>query len=213
MTDMTAAIQPKADELAADHLLSGPMTITITSVEVKPGTERPVTIWYENDGGLPFRPCKSVSRIFVAAWGPDASKYAGKRATLYRDSSVKWGGMEVGGIRISHMSDIARDLVLALTATKGKKALTTVKPMPAAPVVAPAKPRQTAEEWAATHIAEVGQAQDADALDALQKGAEKAMAKLITSKPELHANVMNAYDRRIAELTPAPQADDGEAGE
>lgn len=197
MTDMTAAIQPKADELAADHLLSGPMTITITSVEVKPGTERPVTIWYENDGGLPFRPCKSVSRIFVAAWGPDASKYAGKRATLYRDSSVKWGGMEVGGIRISHMSDIARDLVLALTATKGKKALTTVKPMPAAPVAAPELTLETARTL-------VEQAPDMAALEQVWK--RKAMAPF---RDELG----DALAFRKSELAPAPQDDDGEAGE
>jgi len=215
MTDMNSVITPKSDQLNADSLLSGPRIIRVTEVLISPGTEQPVTVRYEDDDGKPWKPCKSMSRVLVFAWGPDAKAYAGRYVELYLDPSVKWGGMAVGGVRISRMSHLERDLVIALTATKGKKAMFTVKPLVIEQKQAePApKPRQTAEEWAASHIAEVGQAQDADALDALQKGAEKAMAKLITSKPELHADVMNAYDQRIAELTPAPQADDGEAGE
>jgi hypothetical protein len=37
--------------------------------------------------GRPFKPSKTVRRIMVAAWGPDASTYAGKRMTLYRDAA------------------------------------------------------------------------------------------------------------------------------
>ena len=49
--------------------------------------------------------------------------------TLYRDAKVKWAGLEVGGIRVSHLSHIERDMVMALTATKGKRAPHTVKPL------------------------------------------------------------------------------------
>jgi hypothetical protein len=41
--------------------------------------------------------------------------------TLYNNPEVKFGGVKVGGIRISHLSDIDRDIALSLTATKGKK--------------------------------------------------------------------------------------------
>lgn len=41
--------------------------------------------------------------------------------------------MEVGGIRVSHLSHIDTDLVLALTLTKGKKAPTRVKPLKVEP--------------------------------------------------------------------------------
>lgn len=127
MNDMSSVIVPKSDQLNSDTLISGPITIQITDVEIRPGTEQPVTIHYDGERGQPWRPCKSMSRVLVAAWGPDAKKYVGRSVTLYRDPAVKWGGMEVGGIRVSHMSDLERDMVLALTATKGKRAPFIVK--------------------------------------------------------------------------------------
>lgn len=128
-TDMRGVIVPKSDQINADDFISGPRTVKIKGVSINPGTEQPVTI--ELEGSKPWRPCKSMSRLLVAAWGPDAKEYAGRSVTLYCDPKVKWGGMEVGGIRVSHMSHIDSDLVLALTMTKGKKAPTRVKPLKA----------------------------------------------------------------------------------
>jgi hypothetical protein len=107
MNDMRAVIEPKSDQMNADDLLSGPKTITITKVDIRPGTEQPVSMWYEGDGGKPFKPCKSMARVMVHCWGPDASQYIGRSMTLYCDPKVLWGGMAVGGIRISHMTDIS----------------------------------------------------------------------------------------------------------
>jgi hypothetical protein len=137
MTDMSAAIIPKSDQLNADDLLTGRRTIKITSVAIKGGQEQPVAISYEGDQDKPYKPCKSMSRVLVHAWGADANKYVGRSLTLYCDPKVKWAGMEVGGIRISHMSHIDSALTMALTATKGSRKPFTVKPMEAA-VVAPA---------------------------------------------------------------------------
>lgn len=75
--------------------------------------------------------CKSMSRVLVAAWGPDAKTYVGRSLTLYRDPTVKWGGLEVGGIRISHMTRIDAAMTMALTATKGSRKPYTVKPLTA----------------------------------------------------------------------------------
>lgn len=130
-SDMTPAIEPKATELTADHLLGGPRTIRITSVEIKPGTERPVSISFDGDDGLPFKPCKTVCRVLVNAWGPDASKYVGRSITLFRDPTVKWGGLAVGGLRASHLSHIDGSLTMALTMTKGSKKAFTVHPLAA----------------------------------------------------------------------------------
>lgn len=141
-TDMRGVIVPKSDQINADDFLSGPRTLRIKGVSISPGTEQPVTI--ELEGSKPWRPCKSMSRLLVAAWGPDAKVYAGRSVTLYCDPKVKWGGMEVGGIRVSHMSHIDSDLVLALTMTKGKKAPTRVKPLKAEVVPVKKEPEPTA---------------------------------------------------------------------
>jgi hypothetical protein len=149
MNDMTAVIVPKSDQINADDLISGPMTVTIQGVAITAGTEQPVSI----DIGLPgkvYRPCKSMSRVLVAAWGPDAKQYTGRTMTLYRDPTVKWGGLDVGGIRISHLSNIERDMTMALTATRAQRKPYTVKALKAAPK--PETPPSTPAEGAATDL-------------------------------------------------------------
>ena len=82
---------------------------------------------YENDEGKPYKPCKSMRRVMVNAWGDDGSQYIGRSMTLYRDPKVSFGGMAVGGIRISHLSHIQHDVTMALTSTRSKRLPYTVK--------------------------------------------------------------------------------------
>lgn len=105
MSDMSQVIVAKSDQINADDLVGGPRTIRIAEVKISPDSEQPVSIAIEGEKKV-WRPCKTASRVLVAAWGPDANLYVGRTATLYRDPNVKWGGLAVGGIRISAMSDI-----------------------------------------------------------------------------------------------------------
>lgn len=128
--DMTQFTLAKGQQVNADDLISGPRTITITRVSGNEGNkEQPVAVFFEGDEGKPFMPCKTMRRLMVAAWGPDASTYSGRKVTLYRDPTVKFGGMETGGVRISHMSHIDADLKVALTSTRGKRGMVHVKPL------------------------------------------------------------------------------------
>ena len=129
MSDMGSVIVPKSDQLNADDLIAGPMTVKITGVVIRAGQEQPISISFDGDNGKPYKPCKSMCRVMVTAWGADSKKYTGRSMTLYRDTSVKWGGMEVGGIRISHMSDIDSAITLALTMTRANKKPFTVRPL------------------------------------------------------------------------------------
>ena len=148
--DLTDTIAPRSDQLNAEDLLSGPRTVTITDVHQGASTEQPVDIVTAEFGtGRPWKPSKTVRRILVAAWGPEASTYVGRRATIYRDPDVKFGGMAVGGIRVSHLSHIDRPLTVALTVTRGKRAPFVVKPL-AEPAPAPAAaPTPTPDDIAA----------------------------------------------------------------
>lgn len=128
MSDMSDVIIPKSDQINADDLLTGPITVTVKSVQVKGGQEQPVWISLEETDKY-FRPCKGMSRILVAAWGADSAKYVGRSMTLYCDPTVKWGGMAVGGIRISHMTDIKAKMVMAITVSKANKKPYTVEPL------------------------------------------------------------------------------------
>lgn len=132
MTDLASTIIPKSDQMNADDLISGPRTIKITKVSADTGSaEQPILIFFEGDSGKPYKPCKSMRRVMVTIWGSDGAKYPGRAMTLYRDPSVKWGGLEVGGIRISHMSDMDAPVTMALTATKQSRKPFRVLPLAA----------------------------------------------------------------------------------
>lgn len=154
MIDLAKTIEAKSDQLNADDLIGGAITITITKIVELGGSDQPIAIHYEGDNGKPFKPCKTVRRIFVAAWGKDGRVYVGRRVTLYRDPSVKWAGKPVGGIRISHMSHISGDLDLSLTETRGKKNPYHIKLLAGGPDINQLKQRctETAKQGSAKLI-------------------------------------------------------------
>jgi hypothetical protein len=127
--DMSAFIEARSDQLNADDLLDSPRTITITRVTGTGSAEQPVAVHYEGENGRPFMPCKTVRRIMVGAWGKFTDQYIGRSMTLYRDPAVSFGGMVVGGIRVSHMSHIDSEKTLALQVTRGRKAPFKILPL------------------------------------------------------------------------------------
>lgn len=139
MNDMLETIHPKSDQLNADDLIGGTMTITVTKVNLTLGKDQPVAISFDGDNGKPYMPGKSMRRVLVMLWGPDANAYVGRSMTLYRDEKVLFGGLAVGGIRISHMSHIDGKHTLMLTATRAQRKPFVVEPLDDAP---PAKPKK-----------------------------------------------------------------------
>lgn len=172
--DISDTIAPTSDQLDAVDLLSGPRTFTIESVS-KGNAEQPVQIHLAEFPRV-WRPGKSMRRVLVAAWGPDASAYVGRRVTLYCDTEVKFGGDRVGGTRISHMTDLKGNKLLSvpLLISRGKSAMFTVEPL-----TEPSEP--TAEQVAAST--------DIDALKGMWRASSPARRKQI--------------EARVAELTAA----------
>ncbi len=138
--DMTPYIQAKSDQLNADNLIGGPITVQITAVSTAKDTEKPVSVQITG-GHMPWRPSKTDLRILVALWGADGSKWVGRWVTLYRDPTVKWGGAEVGGVRVAAVSHIDKPATLQMTVSRGVK-----KPMKVAVI----KPDAQREKGAPT---------------------------------------------------------------
>jgi len=130
--NLNETIAPDSTQLNAEDMLAGAITVTITGVE-KGTPDQPVNILLAEFPDRAYRPCKSMRRVLVAAWGADASVYTGRRITLFCDPTVKWGGAAVGGVRISHLSDIKQRLTLSLTTARGKRSPFIVEPLPDAP--------------------------------------------------------------------------------
>jgi hypothetical protein len=135
------SIVPKSDQLNAEDLISGPITVTVT--DVKQGSaEQPIAIIIDG-GRQPYKPCKTMRKMLVYCWTDQAANWIGKRMTLYADPGVKWAGVAVGGIRISHISGIEKETTLMLSETKGKRKAYTVGPISEQQPASKAKPKTT----------------------------------------------------------------------
>lgn len=213
--DLTDSIAPKSDQLNAEDLLTGPRTFTVADVK-KGSAEQPVDIHLVEFPGRPFRPSKTVRRILVNAWGAEASAYIGRRMTLYRDPNVKFGGMDVGGIRVSHLSHIDKPISVALTVSRGKRQPYTVQPLAeqttgagraegeaAKPAPAPDKP--TREQNAAMDRMFL----DTGTTDRLAKASD-VLGRVVTSGKELTredaSRLISHMARELGEVAPDEDA-------
>jgi hypothetical protein len=210
MIDMSRFVEAKSDQLNADDLIGAPRTITITRVTGNDG-DQPVSIFYQGDNGKPFKPCKTIRRVLMGVWGRYANEYVGKSMTIYRDDKVTFGGLETGGIRISHMSHIEKETMVVVMKSKGKKA--GVKILPLVQQQQRQPDPAAAANWANEHMAHLGQIDSPDALNThIEKGA-KFVARLEVNRPDLHEKVMNAYAVRREMLTPTEGKPESEMGE
>lgn len=176
--DISATLAPKSDQLDAVDLLSGPQTFTVTSVTAG-NAEQPVQVRLAEFPRV-WRPGKSMRRVLAHCWGADASKWTGRRVTLYCDPDVQFGGEAVGGTRISHLSHIDGAKKVPLLIKKGRSATFTVQPLADAPTA----PTLTAAEISAC-----------TSLDQLREWWTA------------HPNMRDAITARKEQLTAAPEQD------
>lgn len=179
--DISPTIQANSQQINADDV-TVPATVTITNVE-SGSAEQPVFIHLAEFPGRTFRPAKSMRRVLVHAWGPEASNYIGRRLTLFNDPTIRFGKELTGGVRISHMSHIDGTLTIPLTVTRGRRAPFTVNPLPDAPPVDAAR------------VAKAVQAIDAAAPDELTKLVDYAQSIGIANHPD----VVAAIERKQAQ--------------
>ena len=142
--DVTDAIKPKSDQLNAEDLLGTTITAIIQAVEVGQG-DQPISVWlvgYDR----PWKPCKSMARVLAYAWGRDSRQWINKGVTLFCDPEVKWAGVKVGGIRVSHLTDIKSALDMSLAMSKGKRKSLRVEKLVIESPIAPAYPNEQFNE-------------------------------------------------------------------
>jgi len=188
--NLTNTVAPKSDQLNADDLIAGPITIKISGITAG-SPEQTVNISFDGDNKRPWRPSKGMRLVLVALYGAKSSAYIGKRVTLYNDPTVTFGPDTTGGIRISHASDIREAMIIALTVKKGKRKPYRVDPLPA-PAEAPQTPANA-----------ISPAELAELVDcALQIGPQKAKegtAALLAWGATLKAPVKLAIKDKIAQ--------------
>lgn len=199
--DLRSTTIPKSNQLNADQLIVGPMDITVADVLIGADDKQPIAVHYENEAGRPFLPCLTMRRVLLAAWGHDGRQWIGKSMRLFHDPSVRFGGDEVGGVRISHMTDIpGQRIELRMTASKGRKSLHTIHKMDV-----PARGGPTLD-----HVMQL----ISTAANSEDMKAAKEAAQTLTGDADIRA-AQDAYRARVNALkaakppTPSPAVEPG----
>ena len=124
-------IVPKSDQLNYDDFVNGPITDTVVGLK-QGSSEQPIIVLLK-DHDRPYKPCKGMRRVLIAAWGGDdrGKSWIGKRLTMFGEPTVKFAGEQVGGIQVSHVSGITKPLTIKLTVARGKRKDYTVQPLAA----------------------------------------------------------------------------------
>lgn len=185
--DLSKTIQPKSDQLNADDLVGGSRVIKIRDVKGGADEQQPVSIYFEGDDNKPYKPCKTMRRLLVQVWGADGDTYKGRSLALYRDDTVTWAGVKVGGIRISHVSHIDKPIDVLITVSKSKRRPVTVEPL-------------KVEEKAKSNFKEGGFEK---ALNSVFEGSKDKNGNRITK--DTIANAYNLTDEQSKQLKEAEQ--------
>lgn len=139
---MKITAEPRSDQWNADDFLGGARTFTIAGV--KEGTaEQKYDIALEGESRA-WRPPLGMLRVLMDAWGDESNVWVGRRVTLYRDPSIRFGKEVLGGVRISHLSHIPKPMNFKVTTARGRRETYSVQPLPDAPT-----PTTEPEPWRA----------------------------------------------------------------
>lgn len=140
--DFSDSIVARSDQLNAIDLLSNELTIIITEIKKSKDPKQPMVIHYVNDNGKPYKPCLLMRRIITTGWGMKLSGDVcrGRSILLYRDENVRYGADITGGIRISAMSNIPREIKLTQQTSRGKWKEFSVSVLPSSTSTASPKP-------------------------------------------------------------------------
>lgn len=131
MLDVSHTVKTKSDQLNADDLVSGEMTIQVEGVRLVNDPQQPMHIYFYGCEGKPYKPCLTVRKILVALWGSDAEQWQNRWMNLYVDPTVSFGKQKnIGGIRVNAMSHIRGAATLSLTVRRGFKQQFVINQIP-----------------------------------------------------------------------------------
>lgn len=197
--DIADTCAPKSEQMdAIDLRMSGPRVFTIERVG-RGSADQPVNIWL-TEFDRPWRPGKSMRRVLVSVWGPDAQQYIGRRVKLWCDPAVKFGGDAVGGIRVLSMSNLDKRRSVPLLVTRGRSAMYTVEPLTEdAPPPAQHHPRNDQAARLSALIRDSGMSRD----EALPLFAGW-IGREISGTKEMTSDEMAVVIEQLSELTAGP---------
>jgi hypothetical protein len=142
-----------------------------------------------------------MRKLMAHCWGLNEADYIGRSMELFRDESVKWGGEEVGGIRIRAMSHIPDRKRISLQISKNKKMPIVVEPLRIEPKRD--ESQEKARAYADKLMASFASAESQQGLESLWNDALKPLDRLKQAYKVIYSDVEKAYLKRKGEIEPA----------
>lgn len=148
MPDVSETLVPNSNQLDNIDLRDSPPRIfTVTKVDVRPGTDQPVTV-HLAEFDRPWKPGKNMRRVLAFCWTRESDNWVGKRVELYADEKVTFGKETPGGTRISRLSGIDGPKSAPIMLSQGKPGTYKVTPLPdVAPPPEPSPIDKLKAEW------------------------------------------------------------------
>jgi len=124
MIDLSKTTKGNVDQIDA-MAVNEPKVIKVSHVteNLKNGEvdkQQPVSIHWFNGDGTPFKPCLTMRRVLEKVWAKDASTFVGRYLKLYNLKTVSFGKENTGGVRISHLSNIEKNITVKVKSARGK---------------------------------------------------------------------------------------------
>ncbi|MGL4983321.1 MAG: hypothetical protein ACRC5N_01220 [Plesiomonas sp.] len=196
------AMEPKSDQLNADDLIGGAITVTITAVKIVLNADQKVVVSYQGDNGKPYKPSKGMYRLMAQMWGADEALWIGKSLTHVRDPAVRFGADEVGGIRIHAASHIPGGLRYSVTMKKGVRKTVQPERLGDAPVKPKSEGQPPDESSILRLIAAIEGANDPERLNSIWTHAatRKIRDWLLSNDTERCDSLDEAYNSKLNSL-------------
>lgn len=121
MLDLRETIDANSDQLNADDLIGISKILRVRLVKKVSGRDRPMWIYFHGDNDKPYKPNITMRKLLIYAFGEDGDTWIGRSIEVYCDPEVKFGPQKVGGIKISRVSHINKDIKALLQTTRGKR--------------------------------------------------------------------------------------------
>lgn len=119
-------IVAKSDQLNACDLIE-PIVVSVLGVKYDKSNVQQPAIIQISGGYQPYKPNLTYRRVLMACWGKFPEQWIGRSMQLFTDPKVKFGGEEVGGVCISHLSHIDSDKRVQVNESRGKKKTLLIK--------------------------------------------------------------------------------------
>lgn len=126
-------VKIKSDRLNYEDFIMGPKDFTIVRLakKIDQGTPK-LLIFFEGFESTPYWPSKGMIKCLSSmdGWGnAEFPQWIGRRMRLFGEPTVVYAGKEMGGIQISHISDIKSEYTTKITLRRGLRIDFTIEPM------------------------------------------------------------------------------------